>query len=156
MNIGTLGSLTQCAILKSGLFKGQTACSYDSGASGTIPLYYNNTDLQATLSNNTGFTMLGKYKWQAWTLFGGYEYIRQQNPSNTYPNGFETIGYYNVPGTVPSTFPGASKNWPTQWITYNAYNTPRVANVFWVGAKYAVNSQLDLVRRLLLPGTEQL
>ncbi len=145
VNIGTLGTLTQCATLKSGPFKGQTGCSYDSGASGSIPLYYNNTDLPATLSNNTGFTMLAKYKWQQWTLYGGYEYIRQQNPSNTYPNGFETIGYYNVPGTIPSTFPGASKLWPTQWISYTSYQIPRVANVFWVGAKYAVNSQLDLV-----------
>jgi hypothetical protein len=33
---------------------------------------------------------------------------------------------------------------PTQWITYNAYVNNRFANVFFVGAKYAVNSQLDV------------
>ncbi|HZZ62046.1 MAG TPA: hypothetical protein VFE63_12890 [Roseiarcus sp.] len=145
VNLGTFGTLTQCATLTSGPFKGQTGCSYDSGASGTIPLFYNNTDLQATLSNNTGFSVLGKYKIQNWTLYGAYEYLRQQNPSDTYQNGFQTIGYFNVPGTIPSTFPGASKLWPTQWAIYNAYNIPRIANVFWVGAKYAVNSQLDVV-----------
>ncbi len=72
------------------------------------PLYYNNTDLQVTLSNNTGIELVAKYKWQQWTLYGGYLYIRQQNPSDNYPNGFETIGYYNVPGQVPAlaTVPG--------------------------------------------------
>ena len=76
-----------------------------------------------------------KYKWEAWTFYASYEYIRQQNPSDSYPNGFETIGRYNVPGTVyqfnvPGTF--ANKTLPTQWEINNAYNIPRVANVFWV------------------------
>ena len=35
-------------VIKSGAFKGQTACT--SG----IPQYYNRSDLKATLSNNTG------------------------------------------------------------------------------------------------------
>ncbi len=29
---------------------------------------------------------------------------------------------------------------PTQWEINNAYNIPRVANVFWVGAKYSIPS----------------
>ena len=62
---------------------------------------YNRSDFQATLSNNTGFMLNTKYKWQAWTFYASYQYIRQQNPSDSYPNGFETIGYFNVPGTLP-------------------------------------------------------
>ncbi len=142
VNIGTLGSLTQCSTLTKGPLKGETGCT------NSIPNYYNNTDLQATLSNNTGFMVNTKYKWQAWTFYASYQYIRQQNPSDTYQNGFETIGYYNVPGTIPLfNVPGttANKLWPTQWTVNNAYNIPRVANVFWVGAKYEVNSQLDLI-----------
>ncbi len=141
VNIGTLGSLTQCATFTKGAFAGQTACSYGSGASGSIPKGYNDTDLQATLSNNVGFMLNTKYTWEAWTFYASYEYIRQQNPSDSYPNGFETIGRYNVPGTVyqfnvPGTF--ANKTLPTQWEINNAYNIPRVANVFWVGAKYSI------------------
>ncbi len=43
-----------------------------------------------------------------------------------------TIPGFNVPGTF------ANKKLPTQWAINNAYNIPRVANVFWVGAKYSV------------------
>jgi predicted porin len=141
VNIGTLGSLTQCSTLTRGPLKGETGCT-DS-----VPNYYNSSDLQATLSNNTGFMVNTKYKWEAWTFYASYQYIRQQNPSDSYMNGFETIGYFNVPGTIPGfNVPGtfANKNLPTQWAINNAYNNPRVANVFWVGAKYAVNSQIDV------------
>ena len=147
-NISAFGTLTQCSTFKSGPFAGLTGCSYDSGASGSIPLGYNNSDFQATLSNNTGVELDAKYKLNQWTLYGGYLYIRQQNPSGNYPNGFETIGYQNVPGTIPGfNIPGtlANKNFPTQWVINNAYNIPRVANTFWVGAKYAVTPQLDVV-----------
>ena len=147
VNIGTIGGLTQCATLKSGPFKGQTACGYDGGSSGSIPLYYNNTDVQATLSDNIGILVAAKYKWQQWTAYGGYSYLRQSNPSGSYPNGFETIGYYNVPGTIPgSNIPGtfANKTWPTQWISYNSYNINRVAPYWWIGLKYAVTPQLDV------------
>ena len=146
VNLGTFGSLTQCSTLTKGSFAGETGCSnsipnYTSG-------YYNSSDFQATLSNNTGFMLNTKYKWKAWIFYASYEYIRQQNPSDSYMNGFETIGYFNVPGTIPGfNVPGspASKaKLTTQWSVNNAYNIPRVANVFWVGAKYAVNAQLDV------------
>ena len=135
VNIGTLGSLTQCSTLTKGPLKGETGCT-DS-----VPNYYNSSDVQATLSNNTGFMLNTKYKWEAWTFYASYQYFRQQNPSDYYQNGFESIGYFNVPGTIPGfNVPGtfANKKLPTQWAINNAYNIPRVANVFWVGAKYSV------------------
>jgi predicted porin len=145
VNLATFGGLTQCSTFTKGLFAGQTACSNN------IPGYatglYNQSDFQGTLSNNVGFMLNAKYKWQAWTFYASYQYIRQQNPSDSYPNGFETIGYFNVPGTVPGfNVPGtfANKNLPTQWAINNNYNIPRQASVLWVGAKYAVNSQLDV------------
>ena len=123
-----------CGVVKSGPFKGQTACT--SG----IPAFYNADDLKATLSNNTGFMVVGKYRWNAWTFYGGWEYFRQANPSDNYPNGFQTIGGYNVPGNILH-----NKKFPTVWITTNAYNVNRVENIFWGGAKYAVNDRLDLI-----------
>jgi predicted porin len=143
VNLATNGGLTQCSTLTKGAFAGQTECT------NTIPgIYkglYNTEDFVATLSNNTGFMFNAKYKWQAWTFFGSYLYIRQQNPSNSYMNGFETIGYYNVPGTIPGfNVPGslASKlGLTTQWAVNNNYNIPRVANVFWIGAKYALPNE---------------
>jgi hypothetical protein len=126
-----------CTVLKSGPFKGQTGCT--SG----IPKFYDTDDLKATLSNNTGFILLSKYKSGPATLYGGYEWWRQADPSSTFPNGFETLGGFNVPGTIPSSFPGAAKNFPTQWISYTTYLKNRFVNVFFFGAKYAINSQLD-------------
>ena len=70
--------------------------------------------------------------------------IKQANPSDDYLNGFKTIGGWNVPATIPSTIPGAAKLFPTQWTIYNAYTINRIAPYFWLGAKYAISSQLDV------------
>jgi len=153
VSVSAFGGLTQCSTLTKGQFAGQFGCIYGPTsltASNTtsIPLFYNNTDFRATLSNNTGFAALAKYKWQQWTLYGAYEYIRQQNPSGDFPNGFETIGYFNVPATIPGyNIPGtiANRLFPTQWVINNAYNIPRRADVFWVGVKYSFNPQLDVI-----------
>lgn len=126
-----------CATITKGPFKGQTACT--SG----IPMFYSSDDLKATLSNNAGIFLLGKYRWRALTLSGGWEYIRQADPSSTFPNGFQTAAGYNVPATIPSTFPDAAKLWPTQWITYNAYAINRIANTFFIGGKYQINPELS-------------
>ena len=138
VNLGTAGSLTQCSTFTKGPLAGETGCS-DS-----VPANYNGSDFAATVSNNVGFMLNTKYKWQAWTFYASYEYIRQQNPSDYYGNGFETVGYFNVPGTIPGfNVPGSTANkakLTTQWYVNNSYNIPRVANVFWVGAKYSVPS----------------
>ena len=137
-NAASLSTLSgTCAIIKSGPFKGQTGCT--SG----IPNFYDADDLKATLSNNSGVILLSKYKLGPATLYGGYEWWRQADPSSTFPNGFETLGGYSVPGTIPSSFPGAAKNFPTQWISYTTYLHNRFVNVFFLGAKYSINSQLD-------------
>ena len=127
-----------CSTLTKGPFAGQTGC-----VSG-IPEFYANYDLKATLSNNTGFMALAKYTWGPLAVSGGYTWLKPANPSSTFPNGFRTIGGWDVPGTIPSTFPGASKFWPTQWISYTTYAVPRIAPFWFFGAKYAVNPQLDV------------
>src|SRR5580704_13187670 len=83
-----------CAVVSKGPFAGETGCVKG------IPNFYNADDLKATLSNNTGVLLFAKYTWGAVNLFGGYEYFRNANPSDDYPNGFETIGGYNVPGNI--------------------------------------------------------
>ena len=136
VNVGTFTG--SCATLTKGPFAGETGCT--SG----IPTFYSNTDVTATLSNNTGFLATAKYKWQALTVYGGYAWLRQANPSDEFLNGFTTIGGWNVPATIPSTFPGAQKLFPTQWTNFTNYNVPRIAPFFWVGAKYAITPQLDV------------
>ncbi len=130
-NVGTFTGT--CKTLTSGPFAGQTGC-----ASG-IPTFYNNTDVTATLSNNTGFLFSAKYKVQALTVFGGYGWYKQANPSDEFLNGFETIGGWNVPGTITG-----NKLFPTAWTNFTNYTVPRIAPYFWVGAKYAITPYLDV------------
>ena len=35
--------------------------------------------------------------------------------------------------------------WPTAWTTYTAYNKQRVAPYVWIGGKYAITPQIDVV-----------
>lgn len=131
VNVGTFTG--KCATLPSGPFAGQVSCT--SG----IPQYYNNTDVTATLSNNTGVLLAAKYKWRDLTVYGGYSWYRQSDPSDDYLNGFSTIGGWNVPATI-----SGSRLFPTKWTNYTSYDVPRIAPYLWFGAKYAVNSQIDL------------
>ena len=94
-----------------------------------LPKGYVQDDLKATLSNNAGAMLAAKYTIGPMKIFGGYEYYRLSDPSNTYPSGFRSLGGFNV-------LPGA--------ITYNAYAINKVMNVVWTGLKYAVTDQIDL------------
>jgi predicted porin len=98
-----------------------------------LPKGYAQDDLKATLSNNAGGMLAAKYTIGPMKIFGGYEYYRQSDPSNTYPSGFRSLGGFNV-------LPGA--------ITYNAYAINKVMNVVWTGLKYAVTDQIDLTGAL--------
>ncbi len=86
-------------------------------------------DLKATLSNNTAGALLAKYKYNIVTIFGGFQYILFQNPSDAYPNGFTTLGDYTVlPGYVTST----------------AYANNKILRVFWTGLRLAIRDDLDV------------
>jgi predicted porin len=128
-----------CTQVTKGPLIGQAACT--SGIPTTpVGSAYNNTDLQATLSNNTGFLFATKYKVQSLTMFGGYGWYKQANPSDDYLNGFESIGGWNVPATLFAK----GKVVGTAWTNYTNYTVNRIAPYFWVGAKYAINSQIDV------------
>jgi predicted porin len=88
-----------------------------------------NNVLKATLSNNIGLALLGRYKWNQWGFYGGYLYARLMNPSDGYLGGFQTIatGIF-----VPSGFfqKGVFVN---NAITANNYNIQRVNMTYWGG-----------------------
>ena len=86
-------------------------------------------DLKATLSDNTSGVIMLRYTDGAAKLYGGFEYILFRNPTDAYPEGFTTIGNYNVlPGYVNST----------------AYDNNKILRVFWTGAEYAVHDNVDV------------
>ena len=136
VNVGTFSGT--CTQITKGVFAGQATCT--SG----IPAGYNNTDVTATLSNNTGFLATAKYKVQALTVYGGYAWLRQANPSDDFLNGFETIGGWNVPATFPASVKLPAGIARVAWTNFTNFNVPRIAPYFWVGAKYAITPQLDV------------
>jgi predicted porin len=83
--------------------------------------------LKATLSDNDSVMLLAKYTNGPFKLYGGYEYIRYMNPSDTYPHGFSSIGDY-----------------PVTSVNSTAYDTNLDFHAMWVGAKYAVLSNVDV------------
>jgi predicted porin len=139
-NAANLSNFTgTCSTLTKGPLKGETGCSDG------IPFGYGPDDLKATLSNNTGTMLLAKYRWGPVTLNGGWLWWQQANPSSTYLNGFETIGGYSVPATIVTTNKAIAKLFPTTWVSSTTYNDMRVVNVPFIGAKYAVTPQFDVI-----------
>jgi predicted porin len=130
-----IGSWAKDAVSLSSFFAGGTAaevCLADEGCfiSQSGKLYDPNNVLKATLSNNIGLALLGKYKWNQWGFYGGYLYARLMNPSDDFASGFQTIatGIF-----VPS---GA--------VTFTNYTVQKVLQTYWIGTKYSFRPDLDL------------
>ena len=86
-------------------------------------------NLKATLSNDTSGVVMLRYKYRAVTFYGGFEQIQFQNPTDTYPQGFTTLGGYTVlPGAVNST----------------DFDITKILRVSWLGVKFAVRDDLDV------------
>jgi predicted porin len=109
--------------------KVRDAVSLSNYAVSPLPAGVSIDNLKATLSNNTSGVIMLRYKYRAVTFYGGFEVIQFQNPSNTYSQGFTTLGGYTV-------LPGAAKT--------TEYDMPKLLRVSWLGVKVAVRDDLDL------------
>ena len=109
--------------------KVKDAVSLSNFGESPLPSGVGMNDLKATLSDNTAGVIVLRYTYGAAKLYGGFEYILFRNPTDGYPQGFTTIGNYNVlPGDVTST----------------AFDNHKILRVFWTGAKYAVRDNIDV------------
>jgi predicted porin len=88
--------------------------------------------LAATISDNTTYAIMGLYNLGVLKFFGGYEHIQYANPNNPLSAGFSlaayTIAYVNTQSGPKSTFVN-----------------DKTLQVGWVGVRYTVLPQLDLV-----------
>ncbi|MGD0720789.1 MAG: porin [Roseiarcus sp.] len=114
----------------------QDAVSLGTYSLGTLPVGASVDDLKATLADINAGIIGVKYVTGPFKLFGGYEYSRYQNPSDSYAtnavaHGFETLGDYHA-------LPGAAN------ISITAYTNNKVLQVAWLGATYAIRPDLDL------------
>jgi predicted porin len=112
------------------------AVSLGTYSLGSLPPGATTEDLKATLADINAGIVGVKYVNGPYKVFGGYEYSRYSNPSDSYAasavaNGFTTLGGYNA-------LPGAAN------ISTTTYGNNKVLQVAWVGATYAIRPDLDI------------
>jgi predicted porin len=105
------------------------AVSLSNYGSDPLPKGVSPDDLKATLADIQGVVLAAKYQFDRLRLFGGYEYALFQPPSDAYPQGFTSLGGYNV-------LPGA--------VTTTTYDVNKILQVGWAGARYAILDNLDI------------
>jgi predicted porin len=82
--------------------------------------------ISGTVSDNSIFQVGTKYSIGPWKFYGGYEYIKYQNPNNPLAPGNFDQGYVLA-------------------VTNNAnYTVNKILQTAWVGAKYAVTRDVDV------------
>ncbi|MGP8033362.1 MAG: porin [Steroidobacteraceae bacterium] len=79
------------------------------------------------VTDNTAVMVAAKYTWEQFKFFGGYEHIRQDNPSSPLGVGATAQGGYLLSG-----------------VEDNNLDSPKIVQVWWTGVKYAYNSKTDI------------
>jgi len=97
--------------------------------------YSVSNSLSATISDNTTYSLMALYNFGAPKIFAGYENIKFENPNTPLPQGFITIGGYQL-----------------AYVNNNAYGAVvhgvnvadnKILQVFWAGGKYALTENLE-------------
>ena len=79
------------------------------------------------VTDNTAVMVAAKYTWDSFKFFGGYEHIRQTNPSNPLGVGATAQGGYLLSG-----------------VEDNNLDSTKMVQVWWTGVKYAFDSKTDI------------
>jgi predicted porin len=79
------------------------------------------------VTDNTAVMIAAKYTWDPLKFFGGYEHIRQNNPSNPLGVGATAQGGYLLSG-----------------VEDNNLDSTKIVQVAWTGVKYAFDSSTDV------------
>jgi predicted porin len=88
--------------------------------------YSVSNSLSATVSDNTTYSIMALYNFGAPKIFAGYEHIKFENPNTPLPQGFITIGGYQL-----------------AYVNNDAYAVNKTLEVFWAGGKYALTENLE-------------
>jgi predicted porin len=79
------------------------------------------------VTDNTALMIAAKYSTDQLKIYGGYEHIRQTNPSHPLGVGATAQGGYLLSG-----------------VEDNNLDSPKIVQVFWTGVKYSVEPKTDL------------
>jgi len=81
----------------------------------------------AIVTDNNAIMVAAKYTWDPFKCFGGYEWIRQTNPSHPLGVGALDQGGYLLSG-----------------VEDNNLDSPKIVQIWWTGVKYAFDSKTDI------------
>lgn len=125
--------------------------------------------LSATISNQTGFMALAKYSFGSWanqplvtkgptpppavplTLYAGYEWVQfapPSDPQTSFPDdGFPFTAFGGNPNstTANAANPAGINNVAYTALCGTGTCSDKILQIVWVGAKYAVTSNLDVI-----------
>jgi predicted porin len=79
------------------------------------------------VTDNSAVMVAARYTWDQFKFYGGYEHIRQTNPSNPLGIGASAQGGYLLSG-----------------VEDNNLDTTKIVQVGWTGVKYAYDSNTDI------------
>jgi predicted porin len=79
------------------------------------------------VTDNTAVMAAGKYAWDPFKFYAGYEHIRQTNPSNPLGVGASAQGGYLLSG-----------------VEDNNLDSPKTVQIWWTGVRYALDSKTDI------------
>ncbi len=79
------------------------------------------------VTDNTAIMVAAKYTWDPFKFYGGYEHIRQTNPSNPLGIGASAQGGYLLSG-----------------VEDNNLDSPKIVQIWWTGMKYAYDPGTDI------------
>jgi len=88
--------------------------------------------LAATISDNNGLMLLGKWTEGRFKVSGGYEIIKSQNPSSPQLSNFTDIAGYTVAYSAA-----------TSDINNAAFPNPRYLQIMWIGGRYRFTDTVD-------------
>ncbi len=91
------------------------------------PAYSPGNALAATVSDNSAFALMGRYRAGPVKLYAGYEHISFANPTTPLADGYADIGGYTL-----------------AYVNNTAYPNDRVLQIWWAGAKWQVTSRFYL------------
>jgi len=83
--------------------------------------------LYGIVTDNRGIMFAGKYTWDRFRVFAGYEYIRQVNPSHPLGVGALDQGGYILSGVEDDNL-----------------DSPKHVQIWWTGGKYAIDHKTDI------------
>jgi len=82
--------------------------------------------LNGSVFDATSYTAAAKYKFQQFTFYAGFEYIKEVNPSSPLPNGVADIGNY------------------TLIVNNDSLPAEKDLSYIWAGARYSVTPKLEV------------